>query len=340
MTAQAQHRASNTATTNEINYQILVIIVIFASEMLKTMETKDSNPSLTSKIPPGELLGKELKARKIRQKDFARQVGMQASHLSALIHGARNVTPLIAQRIEHVLGIPARFWLSLQADYELRNARPSDVVEGYDCPETPVYALAEPASPYASAYNPVYAKGFYDGCEQTRNQFANFLQDAGHIDLKGLRQKRKLTQEQLAIICNMDPSQIGRLESGEPAGPETITRILDAMGYTLILTARSQKQAENETESLLRSLSAYKRNNAKRYGIETMGLFGSYARGEQTAHSDIDVIIRLSRPSLYLYSAIQADLQNLFKKDVDIVSSTSRMSKEFKEQLHRDAIYV
>ena len=71
-----------------------------------------------------------------------------------------------------------------------------------------------------------------------------------------------------------------------------------------------------------------------------MGLFGSFARGEQTRQSDIDVILHLSHPSLLLYSAIQADLQNLFKREVDIVSATSRMSDQFKEQLKRDAIYV
>lgn len=308
---------------------------------IRTAHPKDSKRMGTdnSTSTPGEILGKELKARKIRQKDFARQLGMQTSHLSALIHGARNLTPLIAHRIENALGIPARFWLSLQADYTLDSMRPSDVVEGYGKAETPVYVLADPALAY-TAYNPIYAKGFHDGCEQTRRQISLQLQDKGIIDMKGIRKSRKLTQEQLGLLCGMERSQIGRVESGELDEPEIIARVLQALGYSLVVEARPQKEEETETDSVIRCLSAYKRNNANKYGIESMGLFGSFARGEQTRQSDIDVILHLSHPSLLLYSAIQADLQNLFKREVDIVSATSRMSDQFKEQLKRDAIYV
>ncbi len=69
---------------------------------------------------PGSILGEELKSRGLRQKDFANSVGMQPSHLSALIHGARNFTPEIASRIESGLkGISASFWIKLQAQYNL-----------------------------------------------------------------------------------------------------------------------------------------------------------------------------------------------------------------------------
>ena len=55
-------------------------------------------------IHPGEVLGEELKSRGISQKEFAQSVGMQATHLSALIHGMRNITPALAAKLE--TGLP------------------------------------------------------------------------------------------------------------------------------------------------------------------------------------------------------------------------------------------
>ena len=79
------------------------------------METKDDgyvviNERTCFAVHPGEILQAELKERKIKQKDFARSIGMQPSHLSALIHGVRSVTPAIAAKLEKGLGIPASLW--------------------------------------------------------------------------------------------------------------------------------------------------------------------------------------------------------------------------------------
>jgi predicted nucleotidyltransferase len=36
---------------------------------------------------------------------------------------------------------------------------------------------------------------------------------------------------------------------------------------------------------------------AERYGVEEIGIFGSYVRGEQRPDSDLDVLIELERPT-------------------------------------------
>ena len=84
----------------------------------KMMPLDEAKPAVP--MHPGNILGEELKSRGLRQKDFAKSVGMQPSHLSALIHGARNFTPEISSKIESGLkGIPASFWIKLQAQYNL-----------------------------------------------------------------------------------------------------------------------------------------------------------------------------------------------------------------------------
>ena len=69
-------------------------------------------------LPPGYTIKEELKARGIRQKDFAFQLGMQASHLSEIIKGTRAINTQMAEKLEEKLGIPMMFWLKEQSRYE------------------------------------------------------------------------------------------------------------------------------------------------------------------------------------------------------------------------------
>ncbi len=83
------------------------------------METNNERPIPFKAFPPGLTLKSELEERDIKQKDFAKQIGMQPSHLSELIKGKMAITADIADRIESVLGISAEFWLNMQSSYEL-----------------------------------------------------------------------------------------------------------------------------------------------------------------------------------------------------------------------------
>lgn len=82
------------------------------------------NPVKTNiTLHPGKVLGEELEAREILQKDFAKKIGLQPPHLSDLIRGKRNVTARLALKLEKELGIDAGFWLRLQMAYDLFMAK-------------------------------------------------------------------------------------------------------------------------------------------------------------------------------------------------------------------------
>lgn len=66
-------------------------------------------------IPPGATIREQLVLRGITQEDFARDLGM--SEVSQLLEGNVKLTPDIALRLEHVLGIPANFWINLETIY-------------------------------------------------------------------------------------------------------------------------------------------------------------------------------------------------------------------------------
>ena len=126
------------------------------------METNTENKFLVNGITPafpvhpGSILGEELKARGISQKAFAEMIGLQATHLSALIHGTRNFTAAVAERIASGLeGISADFWVKSQERYNIDKQRNSinapKVVSGYNNPGyqlQPAY-MAQPQSAYS-----------------------------------------------------------------------------------------------------------------------------------------------------------------------------------------------
>lgn len=74
----------------------------------------------TVAVPPGFTIREQLEDRGLRQKEFALRMDLSEKHVSHLINGEVRLTPDVASRLEMVLGVPARFWLDLEADYRER----------------------------------------------------------------------------------------------------------------------------------------------------------------------------------------------------------------------------
>ena len=89
----------------------------------KVIGSKGNDLETNVLLHPGEVLGEELEARDILQKDFAKLLDLRPSHLNELIKGKRHVSALIALKLEKHLGIDAGFWMRLQVDYDLKQAR-------------------------------------------------------------------------------------------------------------------------------------------------------------------------------------------------------------------------
>ena len=81
------------------------------------MATRNEAPALMA-IHPGSILKEELIERGISQKDFAKMISMQPSHLSEIIKGKRSITKPVADKLEEVLGIPSIDWVNLQIGFD------------------------------------------------------------------------------------------------------------------------------------------------------------------------------------------------------------------------------
>lgn len=167
------------------------------------------------------------------------------------------------------------------------------------------------------------------------------MKQLNEINLKRLRKSRGFTQEQLGIIAGMTKSQVSKMERGLLGSDATISRVLSALGYrTQITCIDSRSKLDSERDRILDILRVFKINNAEKYGIESLALFGSVARNEQNAGSDVDILISLKAPSLYLYSGLKHDLESILCRDVDIISAKSKFREGFEEAISKELIYV
>ena len=159
--------------------------------------------------------------------------------------------------------------------------------------------------------------------------------------IKSLRKSRNLTQEQLGILSGMSKSQISKMENGTLGSEETVLRLLDALGYELELKVVDKYPGErSERERILGVLRSFKNSQGDKYRIERIALFGSCARGEQTVDSDVDILISIKKPSLFVLSEISVLLESVLKRKVDLVSEKSRSRQEFMDNIKKDLIYV
>lgn len=58
----------------------------------------------------------------------------------------------------------------------------------------------------------------------------------------------------------------------------------------------------------------------ERYAVRSLSIFGSYARGEQTPESDLDVLVDFDKtPNLYELVGLGLDLEEALGMKVDVV---------------------
>ncbi len=76
-----------------------------------------------SPIHPGEILLEEfMKPMNISQYKLAKDIHVGAIRISEIIHGKRSITADTAIRLARYFRMEAKFWINLQASYDLEKA--------------------------------------------------------------------------------------------------------------------------------------------------------------------------------------------------------------------------
>ena len=94
-------------------------------------------------------------------------------------------------------------------------------------------------------------------------------------------------------------------------------------------------------EEVLRKLSENLAEIQERFGIETLGIFGSVSRGEDTDASDVDVLYRFrkGRGGMHDMAGLYEYLKELFGREVDVISF-DYISPLIEEKVRADSIII
>ncbi|MYC96373.1 MAG: nucleotidyltransferase family protein [Caldilineaceae bacterium SB0661_bin_32] len=94
-------------------------------------------------------------------------------------------------------------------------------------------------------------------------------------------------------------------------------------------------------DEIRRILRAHQPELEKRFHVEEIALFGSYARGDQTDASDLDILVKLNAPLGWEFVDLCDHLAELLETNVDVVTRGAIDKKPLLRHLiERDLIRV
>lgn len=94
---------------------------------------------------------------------------------------------------------------------------------------------------------------------------------------------------------------------------------------------------EQEILDILRAEKPFLRS---RFGLLSIGLFGSYARGTQGPDSDIDLLVELTEPRFDYLSGLQLHLEARIGKPVEVIRKRVGLSERFLKRVEKNIHYA
>ncbi len=79
----------------------------------------------------------------------------------------------------------------------------------------------------------------------------------------------------------------------------------------------------------------------RQFGVEKIGIFGSYARGEEREDSDVDVLVifQKNKKTFDNFMGTRFYLEDLFHRKVDLVTDTA-LKPLIRYSILQDVVYV
>jgi predicted nucleotidyltransferase len=72
-------------------------------------------------------------------------------------------------------------------------------------------------------------------------------------------------------------------------------------------------------DSVIEQIARIREELRQRYTVTRIGVFGSFARGEEEPDSDVDVIVELAQPTFDHYMDLKFRLEEVLQRPVDLV---------------------
>jgi hypothetical protein len=108
------------------------------------------------------------------------------------------------------------------------------------------------------------------------------------------------------------------------------------------MSASGIKQPVTSLAEIQQVLNAHKSDVQERYRVQEIGIFGSFARGEQRRGSDVDILVAFKGrhiPGLLKFIEMERFLEQLLKKKVDLVRKGG-IRPELRKAILREVVYL
>jgi len=94
-------------------------------------------------------------------------------------------------------------------------------------------------------------------------------------------------------------------------------------------------------QEILRMLKEHQPDLERRFGVQGLWVFGSYARDEQRKDSDIDILVEFNNDDMTLFKFVELEeeLSKIVGHEVDLVQR-SALKKRMQPQVFAEAIAV
>jgi predicted nucleotidyltransferase/DNA-binding XRE family transcriptional regulator len=163
--------------------------------------------------------------------------------------------------------------------------------------------------------------------------------DVGAV-IKKARSRAGLTQAQLAEAAGTSQPTIAAYEANRKSPSlSTLDRIVRATGHLLQVSVRDVTPIEGALLARMRDEAITIRRLAKARGLRNIRVFGSTARGEDSATSDIDILVDFDaeRFGMLPLAGFAHDVKTLMGRDVD-VTTTSLLKDHVRRRAIAEAI--
>ncbi len=97
-----------------------------------------------------------------------------------------------------------------------------------------------------------------------------------------------------------------------------------------------------DKQDILNYLKSNQEYYHNKFGVQFIGLFGSFAREEANDNSDIDILYKVERDkklSIFKYLKLNKQLEDFFHKKVDLVRDET-LKPQIKDYIQKDISYV
>lgn len=92
-------------------------------------------------------------------------------------------------------------------------------------------------------------------------------------------------------------------------------------------------------QEILNKLSELKHDLHKKYGVKSIGLFGSYSDNSYNEFSDVDILVEFEKPIGWSFFNLESELEDNLGKKIDLVTIQALKSR-IKDNILNQVIYI